>query len=133
MPFNTRQLAGNSTGNWFGRFLAFLITGTVIVLGVMFSVVFLAVAAVFGLLLWAYVKWTMHRLRQRMAAQMAEMAAAGANGFAAEPPWAGTVEPAGDEGRVIDGEVIHRANDSHLVDAQGRQTSSVHDDILPRH
>lgn len=133
MPFNTRQLAGNSTGNWFGRFLAFLVTGTVIVLGVMFSVVFLAVAAVFGLLLWAYVKWTMHRLRQRMAAQMAEMAAAGASGFTAEPSWAGTAESAGDEGRVIDGEVIHRASDSHLVDEQGRQTPPAHDDTLPRH
>jgi len=47
-----------------------LLTGTIaLILGLMFSVVFLSVVAVLGLAIWAYVWWKTRALRQSMKQQ----------------------------------------------------------------
>lgn len=65
---------------------ALLVGASLLVLGVMFSVVILAVAAVLGLCLWGYVWWTTRDLRRAMRQQPPEVRTPG--------------------GQVIDGEAI---------------------------
>lgn len=121
MSFDPRRLAGANGNNgqrgWFGRLLAFLITGAVVVLGLMFSLVVFAVGAVIGLLLWAYMSWKMRKLRQHMAEMAAGMASGAAGGVNGGNPFAagerGDSGDAGREIRIIDGEVIRTGEDSH--------------------
>lgn len=48
--------------------LTLIAGGFLLILGFMFSVVLLAVVAVLGLLIWAYLWWKMRKVRQAMAA-----------------------------------------------------------------
>lgn len=54
-----------------GNVLALLASATLLILGFMFSVVVLAVAAVLGLALWGYVLWKTRKLRRAMQEQAA--------------------------------------------------------------
>lgn len=54
--------------NLFARILAFLLSAALIVAGVMFSLVFLAIAAVAGLLLGGWFWWKTRALRRDMRA-----------------------------------------------------------------
>ncbi len=130
MRFDARRLAGRSSGqsNWLGRLLAFVVTSALVVLVLMFSAVILVVAAVVGLVLWAYLAWKMRQLRQRMAAAMA--AGMAGEGFAGPADVGSTDRSArsatGDaanierEARIIDGEVIRTSDEALPAAAEDR-------------
>jgi hypothetical protein len=97
---------------FFGRVLAVIAGLVLFVLGLMFSVVIIAVAVAAGLIIWGWIWWKTRPLRRQMREQMEARMAAGGD----------TAAPAADDegrapsGRVIEGEVI-RADDpprSHL-------------------
>ncbi|MDP2867534.1 hypothetical protein [Methyloversatilis sp.] len=78
-----------------------------LVLGLMFSVVIIAVAIAFGLVIWGWIWWKTRALRQQMREQMEARMAAGEG---ASAPFSDG-EGAQPSGRVIEGEVI-RADDT---------------------
>jgi Flp pilus assembly protein TadB len=93
--FNARtaRMTLQPTG-FFGKLFA-IVGGTVLlVLGLMFSVVIIAVAVVLGLIIWGWFWWKTRALRQQMRDQMQQAA--------------GTMHEAEPSGRVIEGEVIRR-------------------------
>jgi type III secretory pathway component EscV len=71
--------------------IALLATTVLVVLGIMFSVVLLAVFAVLGIAAWAYLWWKTRKLRDAMQQQAQAMA----QDMAQNP-----------EGRVIEGEAV---------------------------
>lgn len=79
---------------FFGKLFALLVGAGLLVLGLMFSVVIVAVAVVGGLLFWGFMWWKTRELRRRMREQMDNPMQA---------PF-GDVPASG--GRVIEGEVI---------------------------
>jgi membrane protein implicated in regulation of membrane protease activity len=80
---------------WLGRIAAALATGVMLVLGVMFSVVVLALAAIAVASVIAWLWWKVRRVRQRT--QDPDRA-----GFRASPRGATSQQP----GNVIEGEVL---------------------------
>jgi hypothetical protein len=91
---------------FFGRVLAVIAGLVLFVLGLMFSVVIIAVALAAGLIIWGWIWWKTRALRQQMREQMEAGMAAGDDTAA---PYADDEGPA-PSGRVIEGEVI-RADD----------------------
>lgn len=87
---------------FFGRVFAVIAGLVLFVLGLMFSVVIIAVAVAAGLIIWGWIWWKTRALRQQMREQME---AAGST----SAPEADDEGPA-PSGRVIEGEVI-RADD----------------------
>ncbi len=79
---------------FFGKLVALLVGAGLLVLGLMFSVVIVAVAAVGGLAFWGWMWWKTRDLRRRMREQM---------DHPMQAPF-GDVPASG--GRVIEGEVI---------------------------
>ena len=75
---------------WFGKLLAIMASATLVVVGLMFSVLALAVLLVGGTLLFAYLKWKTRHLRRVLDAQM-------------QPARAPEQQSSG---RVIEGEII---------------------------
>lgn len=55
---------------WFGKLLAIMASATLVVVGLMFSVLALAVLLVGGTLLFAYLKWKTRHLRRVLDAQV---------------------------------------------------------------
>lgn len=78
-----------------GRIVAFILTGALLVLAFMFSLVALAVAAVGGLLLGGWLWWKTRAVRKQMAAAQATA------GFTRTEAFRGT---------IIEGEVIRDAD-----------------------
>ncbi|WP_374337012.1 hypothetical protein [Methyloversatilis sp.] len=85
---------------FFGKLFAIIAAGGLLVLGLMFSVVIVAVAAVGGVLFWGWMWWRTRDLRRRMRDQMDNPM---------HTPF-GDVPASG--GRVIEGEVIRSDRDS---------------------
>lgn len=84
---------------FFGKLFAAVAAGGLLVLGFMFSVVIVAVAAVAGLLFWGWMWWRTRDLRRRMREQMdAQM----------QTPFGDEPSPGG---RVIEGEIIRSERD----------------------
>lgn len=81
-----------------GKLLAIVLTAGLLVLGLMFSVIVVAVALVVGVGLWGWMYWKTRALRRQMRDAME---AAARDGQAGSPPGA----DAG-SGRVIEGEVL---------------------------
>ncbi|HPU78937.1 hypothetical protein [Accumulibacter sp.] len=75
---------------WFGKLMAIMASATLVVVGLMFSVLALAVLLVGGTLLFAYLKWKTRHLRRVLDAQM-------------QPARAPEQQSSG---RVIEGEII---------------------------
>ena len=75
---------------WFGKLLAIMASATLVVVGLMFSVLALAVLLVGGTLLFAYLRWKTRHLRRVLDAQM-------------QPARAPEQQSSG---RVIEGEII---------------------------
>ncbi|AOF82035.1 hypothetical protein BSY238_1302 [Methyloversatilis sp. RAC08] len=98
--------AGLQPAGPLGKIFAALIGSILLVLGLMFSVVIIAVAIAFGLIIWGWIWWKTRALRQQMRAQMEAGMAAGAGASATYSDGEG----APSSGRVIEGEVI-RADD----------------------
>ena len=74
-----------------------------LVLAFTFSLVFLAVVAVAGLLVWGYVWWKTRELRRRIKDQMQN------------PPFEQpTVEPEG-EGEIIEGEAVRVVDEKNRI------------------
>lgn len=73
-----------------GKLLAFIVGATLLVLGFIFSVVLLAVAAAVGLCVWIYLWWKTRELRRVLNEQQPVRAAA----------------PEATEGLVVEGEAI---------------------------
>jgi Flp pilus assembly protein TadB len=88
-----------------GKLFAALVGAVLLVLGLMFSIVIIAVAIAFGLVIWGWIWWKTRALRQQMRAQMEAGMAAGAGAAPYSDEEAGAPS-----GRVIEGEVI-RADD----------------------
>lgn len=84
---------------FFGKLLAALATAGLLVLGLMFSVVVVAVALVVGLLFWGWMWWRTRDLRRRMREQMDR------------PMQAPFGDMPSTEGRIIEGEVIRSDRD----------------------
>ena len=84
------------------QLIAALVALVMLVAGVMFSVVFLAVLAVAGMLLWGYFWWKTRALRKVMREHMEAMQA---QSFAAPPP------ASGGESDVIEGESVRVADE----------------------
>lgn len=84
---------------FFGKLFAAIAAGGLLVLGLMFSVVIVAVAVVGGLLFWGVMWWKTRELRRRMREQMDNPM---------QTPF-GDVPASG--GRVIEGEVIRSEQD----------------------
>lgn len=85
---------------FFGKLFALIAAGGLLVLGLMFSVVIVAVAVVGGLLFWGFMWWKTRELRRRMREQMDNPM---------QTPF-GDVPASG--GRIIEGEVIRSEQDS---------------------
>ena len=81
-----------------GKIVAFVIGTLLLIAGFMFSLVALAVIAVVGLGIWAWLWWKTRALRRQIAAAQA----------AGEPVWQGDGPMTGKTGNIIDGEVISR-------------------------
>ncbi|MCQ9372659.1 hypothetical protein NMQ14_00190 [Methyloversatilis sp. XJ19-13] len=90
----------------FAKLFAALAGVVLLVLGLMFSVVIIAVAIAFGLIIWGWMWWKTRALRQQMREQMEARMAAGEG---ASAPYSDGEGPQS-SGRVIEGEVI-RADD----------------------
>jgi hypothetical protein len=75
---------------WFGKLMAIMASATLVVVGLMFSVLALAVLLVGGTLLFAYLRWKTRHLRRVLDAQM-------------QPARAPEQQSSG---RVIEGEII---------------------------
>lgn len=75
---------------WFGKLMAIMASATLVVVGLMFSVLALAVLLVGGTLLFVYLKWKTRHLRRVLDAQM-------------QPARAPEQQSSG---RVIEGEII---------------------------
>ncbi|OYW31281.1 MAG: hypothetical protein B7Z51_05460 [Methyloversatilis sp. 12-65-5] len=90
----------------FGKIVAALVGTVLLVLGLMFSVVIIAVAIAFGLVIWGWIWWKTRALRQQMRDQMDARMATGEGASAACADGEGLAP----SGRVIEGEVI-RADD----------------------
>lgn len=88
-----------------GRVVAFVVTCALIVFGLMFSVILLAIIATAGFLAFCYLWWKTRAVRRQMRKQFREQAAGGAAGgeFTGEV-FKGEVF----KGDVIEGEVIRR-------------------------
>lgn len=82
---------------FFGRLLAVIAGMVLLVLGLMFSVVIIAVALTLGLAVWGWLWWKTRALRRQMREQMQAQSP-----FGPPPP---------DAGRVIEGEVIGRGDE----------------------
>ncbi len=97
-PFRPRsmRIEPQSSG-FFGRLVAVLIGAGLLVLGLMFSVVLIIVAAAAGLVIWGWFWWKTRALRRQMRERM-------------DTPF-GNVEPVQPEGRIIEGEVIRAPDD----------------------
>lgn len=91
---------------FFGRVFAVIAGLVLFVLGLMFSVVIIAVAVAAGLIIWGWIWWKTRALRQQMREQMEARMAEGGDTSA---PYREAEAPASG-GRVIEGEVI-RADD----------------------
>jgi hypothetical protein len=98
--------AGLQPAGPLGKIFAALIGAALLVLGLMFSVVIIAVAIAFGLVIWGWMWWKTRALRRQMRDQMEARMAAG-EGASAPYPDGGAAQSSG---RVIEGEVI-RADD----------------------
>lgn len=98
--------AGIQQAGPLGKIFAALIGAALLVLGLMFSVVIIAVAIAFGLVIWGWMWWKTRALRRQMRDQMEARMAAG-EGASAPYPDGGAAQSSG---RVIEGEVI-RADD----------------------
>lgn len=98
--------AGIQQAGPLGKIFAALIGAALLVLGLMFSVVIIAVAIAFGLVIWGWMWWKTRALRRQMRDQMEARMAAGEGASAPYPD--GGAAPS--SGRVIEGEVI-RADD----------------------
>ncbi len=87
----------------FGKITAFIVGSLVLIAGVMFSVVALAIVAVLGLAAWGWLWWKTRALRHHIAKAQAS----------GEPVWPQT-GPAtgGSNSNIIDGEVISRESSS---------------------
>ncbi|MCQ9378145.1 hypothetical protein [Methyloversatilis sp. XJ19-49] len=99
--------AGIQQAGPLGKIFAALIGAALLVLGLMFSVVIIAVAIAFGLVIWGWMWWKTRALRQQMREQMEARMAAG-EGASAQYSDSEGPQP---RGRVIEGEVI-RADDT---------------------
>lgn len=98
--------AGAQQAGPFGKIVAALVGTVLLVLGLMFSVVIIAVAIAFGLVIWGWIWWKTRALRQQMRDQMEARMAAGEGASAPHTDGEGPAP----SGRVIEGEVI-RADD----------------------
>jgi hypothetical protein len=101
------RLTGKAPRSWFGKILAVVTTGVLVLLGLTFSVVLLTVGAIGGLLAWAFVRWKLRQIRKQVEAQLAAAQAQGG------PFAAGMAAEAGEERevRIIEGEVIRDADE----------------------
>lgn len=101
---SSRRLHGRQINiqpkGFFGKLFAAIAAGGLLVLGLMFSVVIVAVAVVGGLLFWGVMWWKTRELRRRMREQMDNPM---------QTPF-GDVPASG--GRIIEGEVIRSEQDS---------------------
>lgn len=103
--------------SWLSRALRLLVWLTLLVVGLMFSLVAFAVLFVGGLMLWAYLAWKTRKLRQKLQ----EQGLPGAGGVSGWPEAAQADVEAGaasardrqasqaGAGRIIEGEVIRPA------------------------
>lgn len=88
---------GREPQGFFGKLVAVVAGAVLLVLGLMFSLVIIAVAVAFGLAIWGWIWWKTRALRQQMREQMdAQM----------QRPFD---EPPATGGRVIEGEVIRES------------------------
>jgi biopolymer transport protein ExbB/TolQ len=94
MNINFDQGNGKPKG-FFSQVLTVIVGIVVLGAAFMFSLVFFAVVAVAGLILWLYFWWKTRALRQQIREQMARQAA--------EPP---VSSPAAAGGDVIEGEAV---------------------------
>lgn len=94
------RLPGAAQRGWFGKILAVAVSGVLILLGLTFSMLLLAIGTVGGLLAWGLVRWKLRQLRKQMEAQLA----AAGDAQAAVPMHA--TERMAREARIIEGEAI---------------------------
>ena len=90
-------------GNLLTRILAFILSAALLVAGLMFSLVFLAIAAVAGLALGGWFWWKTRALRKQIREQMQ-----------AQSVEAPDLEPM-EEGEVIQGEVIRVVDEGNRL------------------
>lgn len=104
------RLAGKAPRGWFGKILAVVTTGVLVLLGLTFSVVLLTVGAIGGLLAWGFVRWKLRQIRKQVEAQLAAAQAQQGGPFAADGRMDTEVHEER-EVRIIEGEVIRDAED----------------------
>lgn len=103
------RLTGKAPRGWFGKIVAVVTTGVLVLLGLTFSVVLLTVGAIGGLLAWGFVRWKLRQIRKQVEAQLAAAQAQQQGG-----PFAAGMEAEVHEERevrIIEGEVIRDAED----------------------
>ncbi|MEZ5741668.1 MAG: hypothetical protein R3E68_21060 [Burkholderiaceae bacterium] len=91
------------------RIVAVLVGASLLVVGLMFSAVVLAIAAVVGVGIWAWLWWKTRGLRRDMKAQMDRLREAGLGAGAGGPSAPGTARHPPAEGVIIDGDFIQEA------------------------